>query len=62
MPRPKSELTGVRPRVVVAGQDGRSKVSVRWTNEHHIAYLKLGGSRWLRAEVEKHMEKNRART
>lgn len=61
MPRPKSELTELRPRVAVTSE-GRSKVSVRWTEAHHITYLRLGGSRWLREQVEKHMEKRNART
>lgn len=39
MPRPKSELTGQRPR----------DLSARLTEEQHIMYLRLGGSKWLRA-------------
>lgn len=42
MPRPKSNITGLRPK----------NLSVRWTEEHHLAYLRLGGSGWLRQVIE----------
>lgn len=51
-----------RPRNLITDRvDGKLKarVSVRWTEAHHITYLRLGGSKWLRAEIEKHMEKKR---
>lgn len=54
--RPKSELTGQRPRQVIQKAENTSGVSVRWTQEHHIMYLRLGGSKWLREQVEKHMK------
>ena len=28
------------------------KISVRWSKEDHIAFLRLGGSRWLRELVQ----------
>lgn len=56
MPRPKSELTGVKPRQLIGGY--ASGVNVRWTEKHHITFLKLGGSKWLRQEIEKHMKKD----
>lgn len=52
MPRPKSELTGQKPRALVA----------RLTERQKIAFLRLGGSKWLRgilqAEVEKQEKQN----
>lgn len=42
MPRPKSELTGKAPK----------KLSVRLSEEQHLAYLRLGGSGWLRQAIE----------
>ena len=48
MPRAKSELTGIKPRALVA----------RLTERQKITFLRLGGSKWLRqllqAEVEKY--------
>ena len=38
MPRPTSELTGMKPRALVA----------RLTERQKIAFLRLGGSKWLR--------------
>ena len=29
------------------------KISVRWSKDDHIAFLRLGGSRWLRELVQK---------
>lgn len=55
MPRAKSELTGTKPRQLVNGYS--SGVSVRWTEAHHLTYLKLGGSKWLREMVEQYMPK-----
>lgn len=56
--RPKSAITGSRPREVLSKNGDAPGVSVRWTEAHHITYLRLGGSKWLRQEVEKHMKKD----
>jgi len=45
MPRPKSNLTGGRPR----------SISVRWTDEQHVQFLRLGGSDWLRNQINAHL-------
>lgn len=55
MSRPISELTGNRPRSAVKKTAEAPGVSVRWTEAHHITYLRLGGSKWLRQMVEKEM-------
>jgi len=55
--RTASAITGQKPRKVI-DQKGVS-VSVRWTENHHITFLKLGGSAWLRAQVENHMAKRK---
>lgn len=47
MPRPKSELTGKAPK----------KLSVRLSEEQHLAYLRLGGSGWLREAVNRELER-----
>ena len=47
MPRAKSELTGRNPKTL----------SVRWGARMHIAYLRLGGSAWLRAQVQRELDK-----
>ena len=53
MPREQSELTGMKPRALVA----------RLTERQKIAFLRLGGSKWIRAilqeEVEKHEKQQR---
>lgn len=59
MPRPKSEITGSKPRQLVRGY--ASGVNVRWTEQHHITFLRLGGSKWLRQEIEKHMKGKQCR-
>ena len=46
MPRAKSELTGRNPVAL----------SVRWSDRMHIAYLRLGGSGWLRAQVQRELD------
>lgn len=56
--RPKSEITGQRPRNLITKTKGAPGVSARWTEAHHIAFLKLGGSKWLREMVEKEMSKD----
>ena len=56
--RPKSEITGQRPRQIVTKTKDAPGVSVRWTLAHHIKYLQLGGAAWVRTEVEKHMKKD----
>ena len=43
MPRPKSELTGLRPRTLVA----------RLTKEQHETFLRIGGSTWVRRMLDK---------
>ena len=48
MPRPKSDITGLRPKTL----------SVRWTEDQHVAYLRLGGSSWLRAAVDAEIKKH----
>lgn len=53
--RPKSEITGQRPRYIVNKTKDTPGVSVRWTEAHHIMFLRLGGSKWLRQQIEKHM-------
>lgn len=52
MSQPKSELTGIRPRQIVKKTADTPGVNVRWTEAHHIAFLRLGGSKWLRDAVE----------
>ena len=42
MARPKLQDTG----------DGPRTVSVRWTDDLHLKFLRLGGSRWLRKAVK----------
>ena len=54
--RPKSAITGQSPRSLVAKTKEAPGVSIRWTEEHHIAYLRLGGSKWLREMVEKEIQ------
>lgn len=54
--RPQSELTGNRPRQVLKKSQDAPGISIRWTERHHIAYLRLGGSKWLREQVEKEMQ------
>ena len=60
MPRPKSELTGGRARYIAPD------MSARLTEEQHIMFLRLGGSKWLRARINeainKQKEQNHART
>ena len=60
MPRPKSGLTGARPRYIAPD------MSARLTEEQHIMFLRLGGSKWLRARINevinKQKEQHRART
>jgi len=42
MPRPKpAQATAIKT------------ISVRWSQDDHIAFLRLGGSRWLRELVQK---------
>lgn len=45
MPRAVSELTGSNPRLCI-----------RVTEEQHTAYLRLGGSRWLREVLNREIE------
>ena len=58
--RPKSELTGGRARYIAPD------MSARLTEEQHIMFLRLGGSKWLRARINevinKQKEQHRART
>ena len=56
--RPQSTLTGQRPRNIVGRTPEAPGVAIRWTEKHHITFLKLGGSKWLRQEIEKHMKKD----
>ena len=60
MPRPKSELTGSRARYIAPD------MSARLTEEQHVMFLRLGGSKWLRARINeainKQKEQHRART
>lgn len=56
--RPKSEITGNRPRSILTKTNQAPGVSIRWTEAHHITFLRLGGSKWLRQEIEKHMKKD----
>lgn len=49
MPRPKSELTGLRPR----------NISARLTEAQHIMLIKLGGSKWLRGQLQQEVNKQR---
>ena len=51
MPRPTSELTGMKPRALVA----------RLTERQKIAFLRLGGSTWLRQVLQQEVEKHEAR-
>lgn len=53
--RPQSEITGNKPRQVLKKTPETPGISVRWTNEHHIMYLRLGGSKWLREQIELHL-------
>lgn len=48
MPRPKSQLTGLRPY----------SMSARLTEEQRIMFVKLRGTRWLRAMLQAEIEKN----
>lgn len=48
MPRAKSELTGMKPRCLVA----------RLTERQKIAFLRLGGSKWLRALLQQEVDKH----
>ena len=50
MGRPKLSDTGSGPRTL----------SVRWSEEHHIMFLQLGGSKWLRSVVAAEIDKRRA--
>ena len=50
MGRPKLSDTGSGPRTL----------SVRWSEEHHIMFLQLGGSKWLRRIVQKEIDKKAA--
>lgn len=45
MPRPKSELTGGRARYIAPD------MSARLTEEQHVMFLRLGGSKWLRTTL-----------
>lgn len=58
MARPKSNLTG--PHYIAPD------MSARLTEEQHIMFLRLGGSKWLRARINeainKQKEQNHART
>ena len=58
--RPKSELTGGRARYIAPD------MSARLTEEQHVMFLRLGGSKWLRARINeainKQKEQNHART
>ena len=58
--RPKSDLTGRRPRYIAPD------MSARLTEEQHVMFLRLGGSKWLRARINeainKQKEQNHART
>lgn len=56
--RPKSEITGNKPRSILNKTSEAPGISVRWTEAHHIKFLQLGGSKWLRQEIEKHMKKD----
>ena len=56
--RPQSTLTGQRPRNIVGRTSEAPGVAIRWTDAHHITFLRLGGSKWLRQEIEKHMKKD----
>jgi len=56
--RPQSTLTGQRPRNIVGRTPEAPGVAIRWTEQHHITFLRLGGSKWLRQEIEKHMKKD----
>jgi len=47
MPRAKSELTGARPRVLVA----------RLTERQKIMFLRLGGSKWVRGILNEEIKK-----
>jgi hypothetical protein len=47
MSRPKSPLTGQRPRCF----------SARLTEAQHIMFLRVGGSRWLREQLDKELAK-----
>ena len=51
MSRPTSELTGMKPRSLVA----------RLTERQKIAFLRLGGSKWLRQVLQQEVEKHEAR-
>lgn len=55
MTRPASSITGQKPRELIKRRGDVCGVSVRWTKEHHITFRRLGGSKWLREQVEKHM-------
>ena len=56
--RPKSELTGGRARYIAPD------MSARLTEEQHVMFLRLGGSKWLRAglneAINKQKEQNHA--
>lgn len=47
MPRPVSPLTGRKPRSLVA----------RLTEQQHIMFLRLGGSRWIRSVIDEEIAK-----
>lgn len=55
--RPQSAITGTKPRNLLRKTPAAPGISVRWTEAHHIAYLRLGGSKWLRKTVEAEMKK-----
>lgn len=48
MGRRKLETTGPNPR----------NISVRWRDDYHMAYLRLGGSSWLRDVVGREIERH----
>lgn len=47
MGRKKLPDTGAGPRTL----------SVRWSDQHHVKYLQLGGSKWLRRRVQEEIDK-----
>ena len=50
MPRPKSELTGMRSRTI----------SARFTESQHAMFLQLGGGAWLRGVLVQEIAKRKS--
>jgi len=52
--RINTESSHAMPRPKPASPTTIKKISVRWSQEEHIMFLRLGGSKWVRETVQEH--------